>query len=401
MKKDYIKKITTSVLIVMILWTLVPVTAQTGELKVSLGVERINANTLQLTADSAGANNFSYRFDMRIMGNGEDYTVIRDFSSEPIFTWGGARDGELYEIVVHGVSEQGYIGCYCVFGNTDPSAINLLTGLNMEIHAEGNAVHVTAVPQGGTNVIYALQYRKVGDNNYNELNASNPYQVSPSFIKPLDNGDYEIVVHAIDMAGGLITYYGAYSPFTLPAEGSPGTDPHFWESRKSTWIHPLKNGWDMRHDPTIGGRQFGAPRGNSAHAGIDFIADPGTQIIAMTDGTVINIYNFYAGTQAVEVKNTDGTIIRYGEINPQISIGTAVKQGDLIGCVIPNNLDGLSMLHLEIYLGFDKNNQVVTGPLTQVSNSTEYWYVFIRNYLRRADLIDPTEAKDLTIKYSP
>lgn len=169
--------------------------------------------------------------------------------------------------------------------------------------------------------------------------------------------------------------------------GSTGGD--FWTSRQSSWIHPLKGGPTL--DPTTGGREFGAGRSNGRyHAGVDFTAEAGRQVLAMTSGQVINIYEFYEGTKAVEVKNDDGTVARYCEISSWVSVGGRVSKGTVVGTVMRSNT-GSQMLHLEVYMG------TVSGALTQTANSSNYYYVSPANYQRRADLVNPTGAKNLSI----
>jgi len=164
---------------------------------------------------------------------------------------------------------------------------------------------------------------------------------------------------------------------------------NFWQNR-TTWLQPVKG--LQTADPTGGGRYFGAPRANGrAHAAIDFIAPNGRLVYAMTDGKVIRTSLFFQNTSAVEVQNTDGTIARYCEIAPAVSVNTIVHRGDVIGKIITNN-GGTSMLHLEIYKGTG------SGSLSQSSNIHNYSYVTVRNYERRSDLIDPTGAKYLPIK---
>ncbi|HSQ89392.1 M23 family metallopeptidase, partial [Romboutsia sp.] len=127
------------------------------------------------------------------------------------------------------------------------------------------------------------------------------------------------------------------------------------------------------------------------HAGIDFFVEHGTEVIAMTKGKVKAVYNFYAGTKAVEVKSTDNTIIRYTEIKPSVKVGEILEQSQKVGDVIRNNTKKhSSMLHLEVYMGTS------SGQLTQRKNK-QYNYVPIKNYQRRSDLIDPTGAKDLRV----
>ncbi len=182
------------------------------KLSAVLGVERKDSSNLQLTAGSTGGGEVQYRFDYREMGIGNDYETIRDYSPEPDFTWTDAVEGKLYEIVVHVKCQDDYEGYYVVFGNTDPDKGVPFEGLSMGVASKGNEIHVSGLPKGGSQVIYALQYRKKGGE-YTSLDPSNPYQASPEFVKTLDYGEYEIVVHAIDMAGGLMEYYGSYMPF--------------------------------------------------------------------------------------------------------------------------------------------------------------------------------------------
>jgi len=111
----------------------------------------------------------------------------------------------------------------------------------------------------------------------------------------------------------------------------------------------------------------------------------------MTNGTVTAIYEFYPGTMAIEVKNDDGSVIRYGEIKPNVKVGDKVKQGQVIGKIIRNSKGGDAMLHLEVYKGDS------SGSLTQKNNKT-YKYVPEANYERRSDLINPMDVLRLKTK---
>lgn len=164
---------------------------------------------------------------------------------------------------------------------------------------------------------------------------------------------------------------------------------NFWQNRQA-WLQPVKG--RQVSDPTGGARYFGAPRTNGrAHAAIDFIAPGGTLVYAMTDGKVIRTSVFFQNTSAVEVQNTDGTIARYCEIAPSVSVNTIVQRGDVIGKII-TNYAGTSMLHLEMYIG------TASGSLSQGNNSSNYKYVTVRNYERRSDLINPTGAIYLPVR---
>lgn len=80
--------------------------------------------------------------------------------------------------------------------------------------------------------------------------------------------------------------------------------------------------------------------------------DERTPLYAMTNGTVIDyIQKFYYGTQAVGVKNEDGSVLRYCEIDTALRVGDTVKKGQQIGTIKANTLDGDTMLHLELYRG--------------------------------------------------
>ena len=179
-------------------------------------------------------------------------------------------------------------------------------------------------------------------------------------------------------------------PFGLDVNKGDAED--FWETRKDTWCYPLES--EATQNPASSDNYFGDDRekGARAHAGADFHADPGTGVVSMTDGEVMKVSkNFYGGTDAVEIKNSDGTIARYTEIKVTVEKGDLVSKGQKIGEVIPNNDDGQSMLHLEVYMGTG------SGPLTDKKNASNYDYVPSKNYKRRDDLIDPTGAKDLDI----
>lgn len=186
-----------------------------------------------------------------------------------------------------------------------------------------------------------------------------------------------------------ITSDGIVGPTTWQYLIGGGSTSDFWGSR-SAWVHPLKGG--PTSDPTTGGRYFGASRdGGRAHAAIDFTAPDGRIVYSMTSGTVIRVSDgFYAGTQAVEVKNDDGTVARYCEIRASVTVNSRVSAGSKIGTVMASTT-GSQMLHLEVYMG------TVSGALTDTSNSSNYLYVPIKNYQRRADLVDPMGAMYLSI----
>lgn len=159
----------------------------------------------------------------------------------------------------------------------------------------------------------------------------------------------------------------------------------FVSERMQTWICPVKD----EFGEVVGSRTFASSRGSGkrAHAGLDFVAPHGTKVYAVTSGTVQRVAVFYQNTWAVEVKNDDGSILRYCEIATDLQVGDYVKQGDIIGTILRAD-SGTEMVHMEVYMGDGE------GMLTQSGNRS-YLYVTEKNYMRRSDLVDPTFLKDL------
>ena len=166
---------------------------------------------------------------------------------------------------------------------------------------------------------------------------------------------------------------------TTPVVSASGDGPFFFPFKES----------DLPSQDWINGiRCFGARRsgGARAHAGCDLYAPVGTPIHAISSGTVtLGPYLFYAGTYALEVDH--GTFLaRYGEIQQK----TLVKAGDRVEAGQPiakvGKLIGMknAMLHLELY---DKS---ASGPLTVKNKSTKRTAKGVP-FMRRADLIDPTQ----------
>lgn len=135
-------------------------------------------------------------------------------------------------------------------------------------------------------------------------------------------------------------------------------------------------------------RCFGARRsgGRRAHAGCDLYAPVGTTIHAISSGVVtLGPYAFYDGTFALEVDH-GSFLARYGEIQGKafVKTGDKVNAGQPIAKVGKLLSMKNSMLHLELY---DKS---ASGPLTVKNKLTKKNSKGVP-FMRRADLIDPTQ----------
>ena len=73
----------------------------------------------------------------------------------------------------------------------------------------------------------------------------------------------------------------------------------------------------------------------------------------------------------VAVKHSDGSVARYGEITPYVKSGAAVKKGQQIGVLKANNIDGGTMLHLELYRG------TASGSLTGRDDPVQPWMDYL------------------------
>lgn len=163
-----------------------------------------------------------------------------------------------------------------------------------------------------------------------------------------------------------------------------------------TYPLPQKSKYSYRENP----RAWRSPRLNGRlHPGIDLYAVTGTPVYACEAGTVIAPEGFGPGhpnpypfvrydpkapfVDAIEIRTTDGRIMRYCEMRflPGIRTGKAVTEGELLGHL--ERMPGLTapgdcMLHFELYRGTGK------GPLTQGTVPL----------MRRDDILDPTAYMD-------
>jgi len=183
----------------------------------------------------------------------------------------------------------------------------------------------------------------------------------------------------------------------------------------------VSNRWKM---PGADGG-FGADRDAATgriHAALDIGAPHGTPVVAMEDGKVTERTPagkaFLPGPLpllALAVRHASGIEVRYGEINEipaHLVIGARVSEGEQIGIVQQHTLHkhAKSMLHLEVYAGTrtgtlsvpDRLKPKLAVPIgkrrfkhpsemTEADRKRLLDAGYLADFMRRADLVDPTE----------
>ena len=127
---------------------------------------------------------------------------------------------------------------------------------------------------------------------------------------------------------------------TTPEE-SPKSEPGQGEN----WVCPVQG--TMAFSDT-----YGAPRsGGRAHQGVDMIAERGTSIVAVVDGTAIAHSNTLGGT-TISFDGNDGNHYYYAHLDSYATLG-AVAKGTVIGYVgdTGNAKFSTPHLHFEIHPG--------------------------------------------------
>lgn len=88
-----------------------------------------------------------------------------------------------------------------------------------------------------------------------------------------------------------------------------------------------------------------------SHRGVDYAADAGTEIMATSDGVIIHRGPKGGLGNAIEIRHPNGFVTRYGHMSGfkrGLSVGTRVKQSDVIGYVGMTGLATGPHLHYEM-----------------------------------------------------
>ena len=105
-------------------------------------------------------------------------------------------------------------------------------------------------------------------------------------------------------------------------------------------------------------QNYGAPRGGGRiHQGEDIIAKAGQWVYAVKDGTLTKQYRDAPGSlsgNGWRLTGSDGTYFFYAHLStfaPGLSVGSAVKAGQIIGQVGMTGSAPISHLHFEVHPG--------------------------------------------------
>ena len=94
-------------------------------------------------------------------------------------------------------------------------------------------------------------------------------------------------------------------------------------------------------------------RGTRQHEGVDIIAPKGNLIYAVVDGTITKVYNNASLTgNGVRLTQPDGTYFFYAHLDtiaPNITVGTAVKAGQILGTNGATGNTTTPHLHFEVH----------------------------------------------------
>lgn len=184
-----------------------------------------------------------------------------------------------------------------------------------------------------------------------------------------------IAEHLVSLTAKCASNAKAPAPTAPPVVATEPAGEKYGETVFPTTKRPYESYLD-------GVRRFGANRskGRRLHAACDLYRTEGERVRSAIQGKIIrDIYFFYQGTYALEVKTKDGRVIRYGEIKGKraqnVAGGATLRTGDTVGYVGKVNSGCCEpMLHFEMYQG------TKSGSLSQSNGK----------FSRRSDLMNPT-----------
>ena len=118
------------------------------------------------------------------------------------------------------------------------------------------------------------------------------------------------------------------------------------EVRPSGW--PVENGWisslfGMRVDPFTGLRAF--------HAGVDFAARQGTNVMSVAAGIVADVGERFGYGLLVEINHGNGYVTRYGHNDTAlVAVGDRIRKGQAVALVGDSGRSTGPHVHFEVLL---------------------------------------------------
>ena len=111
----------------------------------------------------------------------------------------------------------------------------------------------------------------------------------------------------------------------------------------------VPSGWPLPGDVGVVSSSFGAPRGRSAHQGVDFSAPRGTKVVATADGVVSFAGRTGDYGRMVVVDHGNGWETRYAHLHRiKVEKGDRLRRGRELGTVGHSGNAGGDHLHYEV-----------------------------------------------------
>jgi len=97
------------------------------------------------------------------------------------------------------------------------------------------------------------------------------------------------------------------------------------------------------------------------HKAVDLVSETSSDVLAVADGTVTNLYTNYLEGTVIEISHKNGLVSVYKSLNNDVtvSVGNKVSTGQIIGSVSETMAEELNVgahLHLEMFLNGVKVN---------------------------------------------
>jgi murein DD-endopeptidase MepM/ murein hydrolase activator NlpD len=111
----------------------------------------------------------------------------------------------------------------------------------------------------------------------------------------------------------------------------------------------IPGGWPVERSKVVVTAEFGVPRGNARHQGIDLAAPAGSPVRSTADGVVVVADRDKRYGRTVVIDHGDGYRTRYAHLKKiETKKGRRVERGDVIGRVGKSGNASGTHLHYEV-----------------------------------------------------